>query len=96
MTACKCSPCGREFTGLSGFDRHQDVDYSRRPAVRCQDPATLGMEQNPFGRWGSPPDASSRAFFASLAAERGGAGTTGPPEDSEPAKTRTAAPEVSQ
>ena len=54
------------------------------------------------GGWGdnhspsNPPDASPRARIRSLTAEQGAAGTEGPPKDSEPAQTRTAAPEVSR
>ncbi len=29
MSACKCSPCEREFTGLASFDRHQDFATGR-------------------------------------------------------------------
>jgi len=79
MSVCKCSPCGREFTGLSTFDRHQDVNYNRRPAVVCVDPAGLGMVQNRSGRWGFPLDESGRAWLESLrAAEADAAGEAGP------------------
>lgn len=77
MSNCGCSPCGREFTGLGSFDKHQDVDYSRRPAVVCLDPATLGLVRNDAGRWGAPLDAAGRAWFAGLAAGRAGCGTSG-------------------
>lgn len=55
-----CGSCGRLFTALSGFDAHQSVDYRRKDPVVCQDPASLGMEQNAYGRWYVPADASSR------------------------------------
>lgn len=72
MAACQCSPCGREFTGVGAFDRHQSVDYSRRPAIVCLNPATLGLVRNAAGRWGTPLDAAGRAWFASLAGSRAG------------------------
>lgn len=83
MSACLCDPCGREFTGLTAFDKHQDVDYTRRPAVRCMDPATVGLVQGAHGRWGFPPDARSRARLARMRAERDQAGMAGSPEPSE-------------
>jgi hypothetical protein len=87
MSACLCHPCGREFTGLTAFDRHQDVDYTRRPAVRCMDPASVGLVQGAHGRWGFPSDAASRARFGQMAAQRASAGMTGsPPPGSEPAE----------
>lgn len=79
MSACLCDPCGREFTGLGPFDKHQDVDYSRRPAVRCLDPAALGMERNAHGRWGFPADADSREALRRMRAERGRPRMTGTP-----------------
>ena len=72
MAACQCSPCGRSFAGVGAFDRHQDVNYSRRPAVVCLNPATLGLVRNGAGRWGAPLDAAGREWFASLAASRAG------------------------
>ena len=80
MAACTCSPCGRDFTGLSAFDKHQDVNYSRRPPVVCLDPATVGLELNAHGRWGSPSDADSRARLENLRAQRDLARIPGPPE----------------
>jgi hypothetical protein len=54
MSACQCSPCGRHFTSLTAFDRHQAVDYRRRPAVLCVDPAKAGLVRQASGRWASP------------------------------------------
>jgi hypothetical protein len=87
MAACKCSPCGREFTGLSAFDRHQDVDYGRRPAVQCKDPATLGLVQNGHGRWGSPATDASRLWVEKMRAERGAPGGAAYPQDPKPAES---------
>lgn len=77
MSTCECSPCGRKFTGLTTFDKHQDVDYKRRPAVRCIDPSDLGMRLDKHGRWGFPPDASKRATFDKMRAEQPPAGVIG-------------------
>jgi hypothetical protein len=50
---CHCAACHRTFGNLSLFDAHQDVDYSRTPAVVCLDPATmrvsLGGSASPGG-----------------------------------------------
>ena len=90
MSACTCSPCGRDFTGLSAFDRHQDVNYSRRPPVVCLDPATVGLETNAHGRWGFPASADSRARLQNLRAERDQARVVVSPEP-EKASTGTQA-----
>jgi hypothetical protein len=89
MTACTCDACGREFTGVGPFDRHQRLDYTRRPAVRCLDPATRGMELNEHGRWGFPADAAARARLAQIRAERAARVVLDTPGDSEAAETRT-------
>ena len=69
MSTCTCHPCGRQFSGLAPFDAHQDVDYSRRPAVKCLDPATLGLVQDPVsGRWGTTDGSAKREQGARLAA----------------------------
>lgn len=68
MSACQCHPCGRHFTGLTAFDKHQDVDYTRQPEVRCIDPAALGMVQNPHGRWGYPMSDDRREQLKALRA----------------------------
>jgi hypothetical protein len=70
MTACQCSPCGREFTGLGAFDKHQDVDYSRRPAVRCLDPASVGLVRQDQGRWGFVLNPQDRERLRKLRAAR--------------------------
>lgn len=80
MSAGKCGACEREFTGLTAFDKHQDVDYMQQQAVICRDPATLGLVQDRNGRWGSPADEASRLRLASLRAEQGVLGVPGRPE----------------
>jgi hypothetical protein len=66
VSGFKCAPCGREFSSLTGFDRHQDVDYDRRPAVRCLDPAARGLEQNDHGRWHLPQTDAGGERLAAL------------------------------
>lgn len=66
MSVCLCSPCGREFTGLTAFDKHHDVDYSREPPVRCVDPATVGLVRQSSGRWGLPIDPDARERLRAL------------------------------
>ena len=68
MSAGKCGACGREFTGVASFDKHQDVNYMRRPTVICLDPATVGLAEDRNGRWGTPADDASRLRLASLRA----------------------------
>jgi hypothetical protein len=71
MSACTCFPCGRSFTSLKGFDRHQDVDYTRWPPVVCRDPASLGMTADRrYGRWRMPATEAGRARLAALKARR--------------------------
>lgn len=66
MSTCTCHPCGRQFTGLGPFDDHQQVDYSKRPAVTCLDPATLSMASNAYGRWGYPASDEDRQRLAAM------------------------------
>lgn len=77
MSACECSPCGRKFTGLTAFDKHQDVDYKRTPAVRCIDPATLGMSQDGRGFWYEPAKADARLRLQKMRASRTSPGDMG-------------------
>jgi hypothetical protein len=71
VTAAECAACEELFTGITSFDRHQDRDYTRTPAVICRPPAECGLVQNEHGRWGTPLDEAGRAYFASRAASRG-------------------------
>jgi len=72
MSWCECPKCHREFTSLTAFDKHQDVDYRRPHAdiVRCQGPASVGLVIGRGGRWGHPGDADSRARAEKMRAER--------------------------
>lgn len=49
--ACGCRGCGRVFTSLSGFDKHQRM---RDGGSVCLDPLTVGLERKSSGRWGFP------------------------------------------
>lgn len=49
--AAGCRGCGRVFTGVTGFDRHQRLIDGE---LACLDPAALGMERKPDGKWGKP------------------------------------------
>lgn len=62
-----CPACGRKFTGLEPFDAHQDVDYSRRRAVVCKDPATVGLFLGPDDCWGSTDGTARVAAYAARA-----------------------------
>jgi hypothetical protein len=70
MSVCVCGACKRSFSGLGSFDRHQDVDYSRRPAVRCLDPASVGLVRQDQGRWGVVLDEQGRERLRKLRAAR--------------------------
>jgi len=71
VARCECALCGLEFSGLGSFDKHQDVDYGRRPAVVCLDPADVGLTLLESRRcWGTPASERLRA----LRAEQGGVG----------------------
>jgi hypothetical protein len=68
MSACQCARCREEFTGVSAFDRHQDVDYSRQPPVLCWEPRDLGMMRDRNGRFYVPGSELDRARLAALKA----------------------------
>lgn len=71
MPRSECSPCKRVFSSLSAFDRHQQVDYTRRPAVVCLEPATVGLVWDPKRElWAWPPDDRSRARAENFRAEQ--------------------------
>jgi hypothetical protein len=60
VAICACSLCSRSFSGLTAFDRHHDVDYRRKPAVVCREPASAGLVRQKSGRWGLPADPAVR------------------------------------
>jgi hypothetical protein len=70
LASADCAACGESFSGVTSFDRHQDRDYTRTPAVICRPPAERGLERNKHGRWSFPLDEAGRAYFAARAAER--------------------------
>ena len=69
MSTAECAACGERFTGVTAFDRHQDRDYSRTPAITCRLPADCGLVRNEHGRWGFPLNEAGRAYFAAKASE---------------------------
>jgi hypothetical protein len=72
MSVCGCAACGREFTTLAAFDKHQATDYGHSPAITCLDPASRGLEQNERGRWHEAQTAAGRLRLAELQAGRTG------------------------
>ena len=44
-----CAVCHAQFGSLKAFDKHQDVDYARSPAVMCRTPEGLGLVQDGHG-----------------------------------------------
>lgn len=38
------------------FDSHQEVDYSRRPAVSCRMPEDMGLVLDTWGTWRTRED----------------------------------------
>ena len=65
-----CARCRRDFSSLGAFDRHQDVNYKRRPAVECKDPAEIGLIQNAAGRWHEPQSADGARRLRNLRASQ--------------------------
>ena len=53
LNASGCRGCGRVFTGITAFDRHQRWTDGR---LTCLDPATTGLERKRNGHWGWPGD----------------------------------------
>lgn len=74
---CRCAVCGQTFTGLSLFDKHQTADYTRRPAVVCAPPASLGLVQNGRGTWGTPAGLKARQRSATRLAKANSAKAAG-------------------
>jgi hypothetical protein len=70
MSICTCAVCGEQFTALSTFDKHQDVDFSRRPAVQCLPPQAVGLVQDSRQRWHAPGTDASRERIRQLAVTR--------------------------
>lgn len=71
MPISECAPCGRAFTSLTGFDRHQEYRFGTATPVVCRDPAGLGMIQDAGGRWHFPATAAARLHHAKMRADRG-------------------------
>lgn len=49
-----CGACGEVFGSMSDFTAHQNVNYRRRPPVRCRRPEELGLVQDRRGIWRTP------------------------------------------
>jgi hypothetical protein len=58
LTAAGCRGCGRVFTTVGAFDKHQRLADG---GVTCLDPAAIGLERKPSGIWGYKSDERSRA-----------------------------------
>ena len=61
---CHCGECHQTFTGLTLFDAHQDIDYTRRPAIHCEPPVALGLVQDGRGTWGTAEGLKARESYA--------------------------------
>lgn len=59
--AAGCRSCGKVFTSISAFDKHQRL---ARGAVVCLNPAYVGLERKPNGRWGQKADSRQKARVA--------------------------------
>jgi hypothetical protein len=55
---CHCAACHNTFSGITLFDKHQDVNYGRAGAVvQCKDPHLAGLAIDPWGTWRTPQGA---------------------------------------
>ena len=70
MASCECAKCGRKFSGVTCFDKHQDIDYGRSPPVLCRSPEDFGMRLDEHGRWGWPLSAARREAFRKMQPNR--------------------------
>lgn len=52
------------FTSVTAFDKHQRVGSW---GVKCLDPAIVGLDRKPSGRWGGKSDDRQRARMARFA-----------------------------
>lgn len=52
--AAHCPACHETFSSTRLFDRHQDVDYDRRPVVICKEPESVGLVLDTWGTWRTP------------------------------------------
>jgi hypothetical protein len=70
MSVCECCCCREQFTSVSSFDQHLDVDYDRVPPVMCREPRDLGMARDRHGRFFMPGSDADRVRLAALKARR--------------------------
>lgn len=61
FAAAGCRACGKVFTSVTAFDKHQRLV---RGAVVCLNPATVGLERKPSGRWGGKTSEDHKARVA--------------------------------
>lgn len=65
--AAGCRGCGRVFTSDTAFGKHQRL---RDGEPVCLDPAEVGLERKPTGRWGWKGSAARTAQFSEGASHR--------------------------
>jgi hypothetical protein len=58
---CHCAICHQTFRGMTLFDQHQDVDYTRAPNIICRDPHESRAVQDTRGVWCTPEGLAERA-----------------------------------
>ena len=61
----RCMACGRYFSTVSNFDKHQRIRKDGRP--ECRDPETVGLVLGDAGYWQGP--SVDMPFFASMDSE---------------------------
>jgi hypothetical protein len=67
MSSHQCGRCLEKFTSLELFDKHQDVDYKRKPVIICIRPESLGMVRAHNESWTTPEGALRLAALAGRA-----------------------------
>lgn len=66
----ECAACGRVFSGLFLFDKHQDFGLHYQSPLRCLNPEDLGMVQAPNGTWTTPAGLKNTARVAGMTKSR--------------------------
>lgn len=52
---CGCRRCGKRFSTLHNFDKHQRTTFGTDTPIICLDPREVGLVQNKRGIWKAPP-----------------------------------------